>query len=58
MRRIDSVNNRKMKNVKSVTILDKKRIQIKFGNGKDIIVRAYPEDWGDDAGIYIEKDTI
>lgn len=58
MRRIDEVKNRKMKNVKDVRVLDKKRIQITFINGQDIILCAKSEDYGYDSGMYFEKDNI
>lgn len=58
MRRIDTVKNKKMKNVKHVQVLDKKRIKIVFNNGEEIVVKALGEDYGSDCGIYIEQDNI
>ena len=57
MRRIDDVKNRKMKNVKSVEVLDKKRVLIKFHNNHEIILKACCEDYGYDSGIYIEEEN-
>lgn len=57
MRRIDEVKNKKMKNVKFVQIVDKKRLRIVFNNNQEIVVRACSEDYGYDAGIYIEQDN-
>ena len=58
MRRIDNVKNKKMKNIKSILILDKKRIKITFNNNQEIILRSSPEDYGYDSAIYIEQDNI
>lgn len=58
MRRIDQIKNKKMKNVKYVKVIDKKRLEIMFITGVKIIVKAEPEDYGYDSGIYIEEDTI
>lgn len=58
MRRIDQVKNKKMKNVQSVEILDKKRIKIVFKNNQEIILISNSEDYGYDSGIYFEKDNV
>ncbi|MFJ8247391.1 hypothetical protein [Peribacillus asahii] len=58
MRRIDMVKNMKMKNVKYITILDKKRLKIVFKNNEEIVILARGEDYGTDCGIYIEQDNI
>jgi len=58
MRRIDEVRNRKMRDIQFAQILDKKRIRFVFTNGQEITVCAYPEDYGGDTAIYIEKDNI
>ena len=57
MRRIDKVKDKRIRNVKSMQILDKKRIKIEFNNGGHIILTAMTEEFGYDEGIYIEKDT-
>lgn len=58
MRRIDNVKNKKMKNIKSILILDKKRIKITFNNNQEIILCSSVEDYGYDSAIYIEQDNI
>jgi hypothetical protein len=58
MRRIDKVKNKKMKNVETVEVVDKKRLRITFKNGQEIVVISCPEDYGYDSGIYIELDSI
>jgi hypothetical protein len=58
LRRIDNVKNKKMKNIKSILILDKKRIKITFNNNQEIILRSSVEDYGYDSAIYIEQDNI
>lgn len=58
MRRIDEVKNKKMKNVKYIKVVDKKRMQVVFNNGMEIILKAQSEDYGYDSGIYIEKDNV
>lgn len=56
MRRIDEVKNKKIKNVKSVKILSKRRIELVFSNGQSIVLIARSEEWGYESGIYIEKE--
>jgi hypothetical protein len=58
MRRIDQVKSRKIKHVKHIEFLDKKRIKIVFPNDDYIVLLASSIDYGYDAVIYIEKDTI
>jgi len=58
MRRLDEVKDKRIRNVKEIKILDKKRIQIIFNNNEEIILCATSEDYGYDAGIYFEKDSI
>ena len=58
MRRIDEVKNKKMKNIKSILILDKKRIKITFNNNQEIVLCSEVEDYGYDSAIYMEKDNI
>ena len=57
-RRIDQVKNRKARNVQYVEFIDKQRIRIVFKNNQEIVLRANPTDYGYDAVIYIEKDTV
>lgn len=57
MRRIDEVKNKRIRNVKHVRILDSKRIEIKFHNGKTMVLMADSEDYGYGAGLYIEKES-
>ncbi|MOA06867.1 hypothetical protein D3C78_1265340 [compost metagenome] len=58
LRRIDEVKTKKMKNVKLVEVLDKQRLRVTFNNGAFIVLKACVEDYGDSAGVYLEKDTI
>lgn len=56
MRRIDDVKSKKMKNIKEINILDKKRIQVIFNNNHEIVLLARAEYYGDDSGMYFEKE--
>ena len=58
MRRFDEVKNKKMKNIKSILILDKKRIKITFNNNQEIVLCSECEDYGYDSSIYMEKENI
>lgn len=57
LRRVDQVKNKKMKNVKFIEILDKKRLRVVFHNNLEIVLLSQAEDYGDDSGIYIEKEN-
>lgn len=57
MRRIDTVKNRKMKNIKHVEILHKDLLRVVFKNNCAIDLKVRLEDYGEDAGIYIMDET-
>ncbi|MED3440287.1 hypothetical protein P4393_12550 [Bacillus subtilis] len=58
MRRVDTVKNKKMKNVKFIEVLDKKRLRVVFRSNEEIVVAAHATDYGYDSAIYIEEDSI
>lgn len=57
MRRIDEVTDKRIRNVRQVRVLDSRRIEIEFNDGKTMILMAEPEEYGYNAGMYIEKEA-
>lgn len=52
MRRIDEVKSKKMRNVKTVEVVDQKRLKITFHNGDWVIIMADGE-----SSLYFEKEV-
>lgn len=57
MRRIDDVKDKRIRNVRQVRVLDSKRIEMEFNDGKTMILVAESEEYGYNAGMYIEKEA-